>query len=198
MPKLFVLIGKSATGKDTIYKELLKDDRLNLKRIVIYTTRPIRDGEKDGVEYYFVTRKKLEELKSQDKIIEIRKYNTVHGLWNYFTVNDGQIDLDKSNSLIIGTLESYEQIRNYFGKENVYPIYIEVDDGVRLQRALDREKNQKNPKYLEMCRRFLADEKDFNEEYLNRLKILKRYKNHNLKECRSQIVEDIIKESKVQ
>ena len=197
MPKLFVLMGKSATGKDTIYKELLKDDRLNLKRVVIYTTRPIRDGEKDGVEYFFVTKKKLEELKNQDKIIEIRKYNTVHGIWSYFTVNDGQINLAKSNSLIIGTLESYEQIRNYFGKENVYPLYIEVEDGLRLQRALDREKNQKFPKYSEMCRRFLADEKDFNEEDLSRLKITKRYKNHNLKECINQIVEDVTKGSKV-
>ena len=79
--------------------------------------------------------------------------------------------MNNYNSLIIGTLESYEQIRNYFGKENIYPIYVEVDNGLRLQRALDREKSQETPQYTEMCRRYLADEEDFSEENLRRLGI---------------------------
>lgn len=191
MAKLFVLIGKSATGKDTVYKELLNEEELKLKEIISYTTRPIRAGEKDGVEYYFVSKDRLKALKNQDKIIEIRGYNTVQGLWNYFTVDDGQIDLDKNNSLIIGTLESYEQIRNYFGETQVYPIYIEVDDGIRLQRALNREKTQEIPQYAEMCRRYLADEEDFKEEKLNRLGISKRYNNVELTECIREIVRDI-------
>lgn len=191
MAKLFVLMGKSAIGKDTIYKELLNNKSLDLKEIVIYTTRPIRDGEKDGIEYFFVSNDELEELKNQDKIIEIRQYNTVGGLWSYFTVNDGQIDLDSYNSLIIGTLESYEQIRNYFGDDKVYPIYIEVDDGIRLQRALDRERQQKLPQYAEMCRRFLADEEDFKEENLKRLGISKRYNNLTLDKCIDEIIKDI-------
>lgn len=191
MPKLFVIMGKSATGKDTLYKEILRNDSLDLKEVISYTTRPIRDGEKEGVEYYFVSNDSLEELKAQDKIIEIRQYNTVHGPWNYFTVNDGQIDLDKYNSLIIGTLESYEQIRNYFGEDKVYPIYIEVDDGIRLQRALDREKIQETPGYAEMCRRYLADEEDFKEDNLGRLGINKRYPNNKLSDCINEIVNDI-------
>ncbi len=191
MAKLFVLMGKSAIGKDTIYKELLNNKSLDLKEIVIYTTRPIRDGEKDGIEYFFVSNDELEELKNQDKIIEIRQYNTVGGLWSYFTVNDGQIDLDSYNSLIIGTLESYEQIKNYFGDDKVYPIYIEVDDGIRLQRALDRERQQRLPQYAEMCRRFLADEEDFKEENLKRLGISKRYKNLTLDKCIDEIIKDI-------
>lgn len=184
-------MGKSATGKDTIYKELLKHQDLDFKKVVIYTTRPIRAGEQDSVEYFFVSEERLKELKNENKIIEIRQYNTVNGLWSYFTVNDGQINLDKHESLIIGTLESYQQIRNYYGKEKVYPIYIEVDDGVRLQRALDREKKQKTPQYAEMCRRFLADEEDFKEENLKWLGISKKYVNNNLNECINQIVEDI-------
>ncbi len=191
MPKIFVLMGKSATGKDTIYKELLKVESLGLIEIVIYTTRPIRAGERDGVEYFFVSNERLKELKEENKIIEIREYNTIHGLWSYFTVNDGQIDLGRYNSLIIGTLESYEQIRGYYGKDKVYPIYIEVDDGVRLQRALDREKNQEKPRYAEMCRRYLADEEDFKKENLDKLDINKRYNNLNLENCIRDITNDI-------
>ena len=159
--------------------------------MISYSTRPIRNGERDGVEYFFVSTDKLEELINEDKIIEIRQYNTVQGLWSYFTVNDGQIDLNNYNSLIIGTLESYEQIRNYFGKENIYPIYVEVDNGLRLQRALDREKSQETPQYTEMCRRYLADEEDFSEENLRRLGICKRYQNNDLDKCTEQIIKDI-------
>lgn len=191
MPKLFVLIGKSATGKDTLYKELLKTRDLDLKEIVSYTTRPIRKGEKDGVEYFFASSSRLEDLRKEDKIIEIRTYNTVQGPWDYFTVNDGQININKYNSLIIGTLESYEQTRDYFGQENVCPIYIEVDAGIRLQRALDREKTQETPQYTEMCRRFLADEEDFKEENLKSLGIKKRYHNHDLDKCIKEIIRDI-------
>lgn len=193
MPRLFVLMGKSATGKDTIYKELLKVKSMELREIITYTTRPIRVGENDGVEYFFASSERLEELKEQNKIIEIRHYNTVKGLWSYFTVNDGQIDLNKHNFLIIGTLESYEQIRNYFGQNLVYPIYIEVDDGIRLQRALDREKSQKEPDYTEMCRRYLADEEDFEDDNLARLDINKRYRNINLSDCINEIIGDIKK-----
>lgn len=191
MPNLFVIMGKSATGKDTIYKELLKNIDLGLKEVVSYSTRPIRNGEKDGVEYFFVSTDRLEQLIKEDKIIEIRQYNTVHGLWSYFTVNDGQIDLDNYNSLIIGTLESYEQIRNYFGKESIYPIYVEVDNGLRLQRALDRERSQETPQYAEMCRRYLADEEDFSEENLRKLGIYKKYQNNDLYKCIEEVVRDI-------
>lgn len=191
MPNLFVIMGKSATGKDTIYKELLKNIDLGLKEVVSYSTRPIRNGEKDGVEYFFVSADRLEQLIKEDKIIEIRQYNTVHGLWSYFTVNDGQIDLDNYNSLIIGTLESYEQIRNYFGKESIYPIYVEVDNGLRLQRALDRERSQETPQYAEMCRRYLADEEDFSEENLRKLGIYKKYQNNDLDKCIEEVVRDI-------
>ena len=191
MPKLFVIMGKSATGKDTIYKGLLKNTDLDLKEVVSYSTRSIRKGERDGVEYFFVSTDKLEQLIKEDKVIEIRQYNTVQGLWSYFTVNDGQIDLNKYNSLIIGTLESYEQIKNYFGEESIYPIYIEVDNGLRLQRALDREKSQETPQYAEMCRRYLADEEDFSEENLRKLGIIKKYKNDDLDKCIEQIVRDI-------
>ena len=62
---------------------------------------------------------------------------------------------------MIGTLESYKEMCIYFGEENLLPIYIEVSDGMRLERALKREHLQQNPKYAEMCRRFLADEQDF-------------------------------------
>ena len=71
------------------------------------------------------------------------------------------------------------------------PIYIHVEDGERLQRALNREKTQKVPKYAEMCRRFLADEKDFAKERLDQCGIKKQYKNIELEQCMEEIKKDM-------
>lgn len=191
MPKIFIILGKSASGKDTIYKRLLEKRELNLKKVVMYTTRPIRLSETDGVEYYFVDEEKYNELKEQNKIIEHRAYNTIHGIWHYFTVNDGQIDLKKHNYLMHGTLESYGQIRDYFGHDKVIPIYIEVEDGIRLMRALLREQKQEHPRYAELCRRFLADCEDFSEENLAFYGIKKRYQNIDIDKCLKEIIADI-------
>ncbi|SFG48733.1 Guanylate kinase [Lachnospiraceae bacterium C7] len=187
MNKIFCLMGKSSTGKDTIYQELLKKSDLSIKNIVPYTTRPIRANEKNGREYFFCNEDKVKELEEAGKIIELRSYNTVKGLWKYFTADDGQIDLEKSNYLLIGTLETFISVRNYYGEETVFPIYIEVEDGERLTRALNREKIQKIPQYEEMCRRFLADQKDFSEENLIKANIKKRFVNNDLKETIEQI-----------
>ena len=188
MGKIYYMMGKSSTGKDTLYKRIFANEELQLKTVVLYTTRPIRDGEKEGVEYFFCDAKKVEELEAAGKVIERRDYNTIHGIWTYFTVDDGQIDLENQDYLIIGTLESYQKMREYYGKELVIPIYIEVEDGVRLQRALNRELEQVIPKYEEMCRRFLADSKDFSEENLAKAEISRRFLNGDLDETEAEIV----------
>ena len=186
MGKIYCMMGKSSSGKDTLYQKVL--ERLpQIHRVVPYTTRPIREGEQDGVEYHFVDDKQLAELETDGKIVELRAYNTVHGIWKYFTVDDGQIDLEQGDYLLIGTLETYEKIREYYGAEHLVPIYIGAEDGERLARALEREPRQAVPKYKEMCRRFLADEEDFCEENLKRLGIDKRYRNTDMETCLNEI-----------
>ena len=191
MGKIFFILGKSSSGKDTIFQKIKENNELDLKTVVGYTTRPMRENEVDGEEYFFVDRDRLEELKNEDKVIESRDYNTVHGIWSYFTVDDGQINLDQDNYLYIGTLESYEQVRNFYGEDKVVPLFIEVEQGERLRRAVLREIEQSEPKYEELCRRFLADEQDFREEEINRLGIEKKYMNEDLDSCVDEIVKDI-------
>lgn len=187
MGSIFYLMGKSSSGKDTIYHQLLKDEELNLKKVVLYTTRPIRAGEEDGVQYHFVDEGAVSSLQKQGKIIELREYQTFHGPWKYFTVDDASMDLQKADYIIIGTIESYIKTRDYFGQEKVLPIMIELDDGVRLQRALDREKKEESPRYEEMCRRFLADAVDFSDEVKQKAGITKEYVNNDLQKCLDEI-----------
>ena len=186
MSKIFYLMGKSASGKDTIYKKI-KEQMPELKTLVIYTTRPIREGEKEGVEYHFVDDEKLQEFQNAGKVIELREYNTVHGIWKYSTVDDGQFDAE-DNYIAIGTLESYKGMREHLGQEKLVPIYIEVDDGVRLERALRRERKQAEPKYEEMCRRFLADAADFSVDKLNEVGITRKFVNTDVEKCVDEIL----------
>ena len=192
MGKIYCIMGKSSTGKDTIYKKLIEDETLSLKKIIPYTTRPIRAGEQNGVEYFFCTEEQVDELLEQGKVVELRAYHTVHGIWKYFTVDDGQVDLKHQNYLMIGTLEAYLKIRDYYGEANVVPVYIEVEDGERLCRALARERQQDSPKYEELCRRFLADAKDFSEEKLMDAGIKQRFINQSLEETTDRIREMIL------
>lgn len=195
MGKIYCLLGKSSSGKDTLFKMLLEESGLALKTIVPYTTRPIRVGEQEGVEYHFVTEETQKKLEAEGKIIELRAYDTICGVWKYFTVDDGQIDLATDNYLVIGTLESYVKMRDYFGAERLVPLYVEVEDGERLLRALTRERAQKEPNYAELCRRFLADSVDFSAERLKAAGICRWFenteKNTTCKELVSYIKADI-------
>ena len=189
---LYVIMGKSSSGKDTIYRKLMEDNELKLNKIITYTTRPARAGEVEGKEYHFVDEAKMNEMDRNGKIIEKRAYDTVYGVWNYFTADDENVKIDRDNYMVIGTLDSYEQLRTYYGEKKVMPIYIEVEDGERLARALEREREQDEPKYSEMCRRYLADEKDFSAKRLEKLGIKSKYFNNDIQQCMSQIKEQIL------
>lgn len=181
MGKIYYLMGKSAVGKDTLYKRLLADCP-ELRTVVLYTTRPMREGEQEGREYHFTTEKKLAEFRSAGRLIESRTYETVAGPWTYATVDDGSMD-GEEDILMIGTLESWLAMKDYFGTDRLVPLYVEADDGDRLARSLKREGKQEHPRYAEVCRRFLADEEDFSEKKLEQAGITARYRNENLEDC---------------
>ncbi len=189
--KLYYLLGKSASGKDTLYRLLKEDSSLNLHCVIPYTTRPRRDREQEGEEYFFIDGGTLEEYQKAGKVIEFRTYDTVHGPWSYATMDDGQLDWEKGNYLMVGVLASYESLRDYYGEDRVVPLYIEVEDGERLARALERERKQQIPRYAELCRRFLADSEDFSEEQLISAGISRRYENRDLGQCLKELQETI-------
>ena len=198
MGKIYYIIGKSSTGKDSIEKRLIADPELHLSEITQYTTRPKRDGETEGVEYHFITEKEEEKLRKAGKIIEQRAYNTVHGIWKYMMVDDGAVDLKKHDYVAVGTLASYAEVRRFFPKGTVVPIYIDVEKGERLYRAVIRERKSAHPKYEELCRRFLADEADFDEAHLKAVGLMKedgeivnRIENRDLDETVNKIKEMI-------
>lgn len=197
MGKIFYIMGKSASGKDSLYKKLKEDKELELKEVVLYTTRPMRSGEVNGKNYFFVSDAQADQLVRENKVIELRAYETVHGIWKYFTADDAQIDLHgKNNYIMVGTLESYEKTKQYYGMDALVPLYIWVEDGERLERALQREKLQHSPKYAELCRRFLADEIDFSSINLQKCGISNYYENANFENCYQLLKDNILSYTK--
>ena len=195
MGKIFVIMGPSCSGKDTIYNEVKEYYSERLKSIVLYTTRPMREGEIDGITYYFIDDKAFNNMKDNNEIIEYRSYNTVSGIWNYATASTS-IDIENNNYLTINTLEGYKSLKEYYGEDNIIPLFIKVDEDVRVARAIAREEaienarliklgidppkksnkekyaiNEEDPKIKEMRRRIKADSVDFSDEKINEANI---------------------------
>jgi guanylate kinase len=195
MAKLICLLGKSCSGKDTIYKRLLQNEELDLVPLVTYTTRPKRAGEQEGREYHFTDEEGFNSLKEQGKVIEDRSYDTVYGLWRYFTVDDGTFDPSGKNVIAAaGTIPAFLRLRDHFGAENTCPVMIETEDGIRLERAMRREKKQTSPRYKEMCRRFITDSEDFDDEKLKSAGIDNIFMNNvDLDKCVEEVADFIRK-----
>ena len=186
---IYYICGKYAVGKDSIFQELVK--RSDLKRIIPYTTRPMRPMEKEGEEYHFLLEEEFLKLLSEGKMMESRSYDTAFGLWYYGTAYEEGFREKGKGFLCIGTLESYNSIKDYLGQEFIQPVYIELEDELRLSRAKAREQGN-DPKALEeLERRFQADNKDFSEEKLREAGIKKRYHNLDFDKCVEEILADI-------
>ena len=195
MSNLIYIMGKSASGKDTVYKQV--KERIDSNSYVLYTTRPMREGEKEGREYNFITREQFKKLEKDQKVIEARHYNVVNAqgqkdVWTYATIDDKQWEKE-GNFLTIGTLESYNSISKYLSEHpekdlKLLPIYIEIDEAERRKRAIERENKSGKPNFEEMERRLKADNIDFSEEKIIEAGITKTFKNYDLNECVDNIV----------
>lgn len=156
--KLIALVGESATGKDTLLKEVLKNDKDNiLNGKISYTTRPKRDYEVDGKDYNFVDTNFF--LNNINDFFEISEFNG----WYYGTMYK-DLSIDKIN-IGVFNLEGLKQL-SQDRRINCYPIYITASDKVRLIRSLQREKE---PNIEEIFRRYNTDKVDFRyiKDYVN-------------------------------
>lgn len=148
--KVICLVGKAGTGKDTIVDLVCQlSDKVN--RIVSYTSRPQREGEEEGKDYYFITREEFIEKITYEQMLEHTQFNG----WYYGIGNDCLSD----EYVNIGVFNP-AGLEHLAGHCNIYPIliYIETDNKIRLQRQLNREQC---PDVDEIIRRYSADNIDF-------------------------------------
>lgn len=151
--KLIALFGKSGAGKNTIQNWMVSNLQ-DTHKLISYTTRPPRDNEIDNKDYHFISIKEFNYMKEKNLFLETTEFRG----WYYGT----SIEALNKNKINIGVFNpsGVKNILNNFQNQIlVFPIEIWASDKTRLIRSLTREKN---PDCLEICRRFLADEKDFN------------------------------------
>ena len=179
MGKLFCLIGRSCTGKDTIITKVLDsiEDRYNIKRLVYYTTREKRQGEEEGYTYYFTTDEEFLKYKEKGLVAESREYPAKFGNVTYYTLIEqlDNIEKDDINYIATTTLIQFNSYRHHLGKDNVIPIYINSSYKDILSRYIkrlnDEETNGKIVKdiqYIEICRRIVSEEEEYNSSNLHK------------------------------
>ena len=147
---IIALFGQSGSGKDTGVR-LLTSKFKSLHRIIPTTTRPMRDTETKNVDYYFVDKEQFTKGVLNNNFYTVNCYNN----W-FYGINKNEIE---DNPINIGafSIKDIKQLLN-FDNLTVIPIYIKASDKTRLIRCLTREDN---PDCKEICRRFIADNEDF-------------------------------------
>ena len=168
MGKIVLFMGASASGKKSLYRLVKERNLIPYQEIIQYTTRPKESNEES--EFSFTTFEEMEKMLKRDHILERRSYNTFDGMWYYFTCCDN-FDLKKNNYIGINTLQGLDRYLKYFGEEDIISLLVQVDGETRIKRALERENRKIKPNYEELCRRYLADSKDFSLENIQKRKI---------------------------
>lgn len=160
--KIFCIIGYMATGKDTIVTQASKILGDKVKVLVSHTTRPMRKGEKEGREYYFINNKEFLKMKEYGAFVESRKYNTkveengkiIDATW-FYGLSAEEVE-NNEYSIVIVDAEGYMELREKYGRDLVTPIYISAKDDIIRERALARGDLEE-----EVNRRIADDKKRF-------------------------------------
>lgn len=159
-----ILCGKSSAGKDKL--QSIMEDKC-FQSLVSTTSRPMRDGEVNGIQYNFTTREGFEKLIETDMLIEYRTYNVLNNgdadVWYYGLPKQNL--LENGNYVVVLDFQGVEEFTKYYGRENCYIVYVDVDDATRTERAKKRGSFDQ----AEWDRRMIADEKDFPQDKIDSL-----------------------------
>lgn len=178
---IICILGKSASGKDTILREIIKTNK-NVKYAISTTSRPPRSNEVQGREYFFVTDYIFNEMIVNGDFIEERKYKTQNGIWQY-GLSYKAINTEDTYIGIVD-YKGYCELKRALGEEIVHGVYIIADMKERVNRALHREELIRDEQYLEIFRRFTKDEQDFPMEQISKeCVVLKNNDDRDFKFC---------------
>lgn len=153
--RIIAVIGKSGSGKSSLVEELIKV--INLKKVISYTTRPMRDNEEDGIHYHFITSDEFEKMKKEGKFASSIAYNVNGGIWKY-AISKEDLEVDGTVILVTNPFE-LKQLQNEY-REDVVSIQVDAMLSTRINRSLDRDTIDPH-KMVEVTRRMARDEIDF-------------------------------------
>lgn len=175
---IIILCGKSGCGKDALMKKMVSE---GCRPLISSTTRPIRSGERDGVEYNFVTREKFEKMIENDELIEYRKYDTLlYGVPDVWYYGSEKRELDKCMVyVVILDIEGAKSFIEYYGKKYCFVTYINTNDEIRESRARKRGSFSE----YEWARRLKDDNNVFSDDAIRQIADVSISNNGTLDEC---------------
>ena len=150
--KVVALFGKSGAGKDTLQNIMIEENN-DMHKIISCTTRPPRENEVNGVDYYFMDEEEFSIKVIAGDMLE----HTIFRNWFYGTPIQS-LDPTKTNVGVFNIAGIRTLLED--PRLDVRPIYVQVSDKTRLIRSLNREQD---PDCKEICRRFLTDDEDFKD-----------------------------------
>lgn len=156
--KLFIICGKSGSGKSTIESEIHKLGLAN--KVISTTTRKKRSYEQDHVDYHFISELVFKTYLNQEQYAEWSTYPTINGD-AYYGINKNDIKLKESNHVCVVNPKGMRQLIDNLGKENIVTIYINRSDKDRVISSLQRDNSDFIKVLEEVVRRFKADDVDF-------------------------------------
>ena len=154
MYKIIALIGKAGSGKDSILHNIIrvgKQSNLPFHEIISCTTRPKRENEIEGINYYYLDDYTFKEKTKNKEMLEYTKFNSWWYGTSYDSLDENKINIGVFNPTGIKSLMKRKDVE-------VHVYYIDASSKCRLIRQLDRESS---PDVTEIIRRFCADESDF-------------------------------------
>ena len=152
MYKIVALIGEAGSGKDSLLHKIIEKDP-NLHEIISCTTRPKRDGEVEGVNYFYLTKDEFLDEVQKGKMFEATFFNEWFYGTGYKSLDENKVNVGVFNPTGIKQLIQFQS-----NDINIKVFYVNASAKTRLLRQLNREKN---PNVAEIIRRYHADEKDF-------------------------------------
>ena len=160
---IIVLLSPSCAGKDTTLN-ILKQKYPNLQGCVSHTTRPPRQGEEHGREYFFIDDAEFQAMYEEGEFIETRSYNVAGGETWYYGMSEKEVTsrLEKGHIIMILDLQGLLELKEYYsnGEVDIHAFYIDVDEDTRIQRYLKRD-HITVEMVKEMMRRLESDSVDF-------------------------------------
>ena len=170
MCKVIALVGASSSGKDTLFRNVCALTS-KVTPLISTTSRPMRNGEKEGREYNFVSKEEMNKMLNEDKFVEVRAYNVATLETWYYGLEKDSIDLESNNTyIVIVDIEGLKKIKKYLSenglRDNLVSVFVDCSAHIRMQRALSREGKMTDEQIKEVCRRNISD-MDFVVKYKN-------------------------------
>ena len=149
---MIIIVGKTASGKDTVVKKLVDDYKYT--KIITYATRPKRKGEKQDITYHFISDEEFKQKIDEGFFAEWKSYITNEGVW-YYGSSLEDIENADNKSVIILTPQGYRDIKDKVDCK-VVSIYLYANNATIKKRLIARGDDPK-----ETERRILHDNEDF-------------------------------------